>query len=192
MVEKSKCLSARVYPRTKALAFLLLVVLSISSASGDEIQTSLRGHLAWQIALEKLGLSPGIIDGVIGPKTRLATREFPRVRGLGFAGNYYLDAQASVLWQCHSPRHPADEEQYSMCLSRMTQVPRTRQRGRWWPFSQPVTNWWHLAHRQAPDKLSTAIPIRLPPRSGSWVRSHWYWISPVMNVKTYVKNSAGV
>jgi lipoprotein-anchoring transpeptidase ErfK/SrfK len=86
MVEKSKCLSVRVYPRIKVCAFLLLVALSIPGIEANEIQTTLRGHLAWQIALEKLGLSPGIIDGVIGPKTRLATREFQRVRGLEQTG----------------------------------------------------------------------------------------------------------
>lgn len=51
--------------------------------------------------------------------------EMSRIRELGFDGHYYMDAQASVLWQCHSDRHPADEELYALSLSRMTQIPRT-------------------------------------------------------------------
>jgi len=113
MFEKLRCLSVRVYAQTKAVPFLLIVVLSIPSVRADEIQTTLRGQLAWQIALETLGLSPGIIDGVVGPKTRLATREFQRVRGLKQTGE--LDsptAQAlqvnpdTVLQQCRvEPSH---------------------------------------------------------------------------------------
>lgn len=51
--------------------------------------------------------------------------EMSRVRDLGFTGHYYMDAQASVLWTCHDPRHPADEEQYSISLARMTQWARS-------------------------------------------------------------------
>jgi lipoprotein-anchoring transpeptidase ErfK/SrfK len=32
--------------------------------------------LAWQIALERKGFSPGLVDGIVGPKTVLATRAF--------------------------------------------------------------------------------------------------------------------
>jgi len=46
--------------------------------------------LAWQLALERVGFSPGVLDGRPGPKTRLATREFQRVRGLPRTGE--LDA----------------------------------------------------------------------------------------------------
>jgi len=56
----------------------------------------LRVRLAWQIALERVCLSPGILDGRIGPKTRLAVREFQRVRRLPRTGR--LDeATASLL-----------------------------------------------------------------------------------------------
>ena len=50
--------------------------------------------------------------------------EFDRIKKLGFAGHYYMDAQASVLWRCHDPRHPADEEQFALSLTKLTQMPR--------------------------------------------------------------------
>lgn len=52
----------------------------------DAVSESLRLNLAWQIALERVDFSPGLIDGRIGPKTQLATREFQRVRGLPKTG----------------------------------------------------------------------------------------------------------
>jgi hypothetical protein len=52
-------------------------------------------------------------------------QDFARVKDLGFSGSYYLDAQQTVLWRCHSPRHPVDEEQYAIGLARMTQIART-------------------------------------------------------------------
>ena len=58
------------------------IALSGAPALASQSRASLQSDLAWQIALEATGLSPGIIDGVIGPKTHLATREFQRVRGL--------------------------------------------------------------------------------------------------------------
>lgn len=42
--------------------------------------------LAWQIALERAGFSPGLVDGKIGAKTALATREFQKSRGLPVTG----------------------------------------------------------------------------------------------------------
>jgi lipoprotein-anchoring transpeptidase ErfK/SrfK len=65
------------------------VVLAIAlSPAGAMAQDSdeLRTNLAWQLALERVHFSPGLIDGKIGPKTRLATREFQRVRGLPVTG----------------------------------------------------------------------------------------------------------
>ncbi len=60
-----------------------------SLAYGGE-PNHLRTRLAWQIALDRIGFSPGLIDGKIGPKTELATREFQRVRALPLTGR--LDA----------------------------------------------------------------------------------------------------
>ena len=50
--------------------------------------------------------------------------DFDRVKGLGFVGHYYMDAQASVLWTCHDPRHPADEKTFATALGALLQTPR--------------------------------------------------------------------
>lgn len=50
--------------------------------------------------------------------------DFKRVKELGFAGSYYLDAQGTGLWRCHDPRHPADERQFALSLARILQHPR--------------------------------------------------------------------
>ncbi len=68
--------------------------ITASASAGED--AGLRAKLAWQIALERVGFSPGVIDGSIGRKTELATREFQRVRGLPVSGK--LDAAtASAL-----------------------------------------------------------------------------------------------
>jgi hypothetical protein len=50
--------------------------------------------------------------------------DFSRIKELGFEGSYYLDAQATVMWRCHSKQHPANEEQFAVSLGRITQLPR--------------------------------------------------------------------
>jgi lipoprotein-anchoring transpeptidase ErfK/SrfK len=72
-----------------------LLALLPSLASAAEADAALRKNLAWQIALERVNLSPGLVDGKIGPKTRLATAEFQRVRGLPQTGQ--LDAATAAL-----------------------------------------------------------------------------------------------
>ncbi len=56
------------------------------AAHAFDREAELRRAVAWQAALENVGFSPGLIDGKIGPKTELATREFQRVRGLPTTG----------------------------------------------------------------------------------------------------------
>lgn len=51
--------------------------------------------------------------------------EFRRIQRLGFAGSYYLDAQAAGLFTCSDPAHPADEKQFSLSLARIALLPRT-------------------------------------------------------------------
>jgi len=58
-------------------------------------QLSLAQCLAWQVGLDRVCFSPGIIDGKPGAKTELATREFQRVRGLAVTGR--LDAATAQL-----------------------------------------------------------------------------------------------
>lgn len=58
------------------------------------LDPTLRRELAWQIALERVGFSGGILDGKVGPKGRLATKEFQKARGLPPTGA--LDAQTAA------------------------------------------------------------------------------------------------
>jgi hypothetical protein len=44
-----------------------------------------------------------------------------RIRDLGFAGHYYVDAQNNPLFRCHDPRHPADEEQFALSQCKLIQ-----------------------------------------------------------------------
>ena len=50
--------------------------------------------------------------------------DFTRIKDLGFSGHYYMDAQSTVMWQCHDRRHPADEEQFAKSLAAIAQLPR--------------------------------------------------------------------
>ena len=51
--------------------------------------------------------------------------EFTRIKELGFEGHYYLDAQSTVLWRCHSPRHPASEKEFALALASICSIPRS-------------------------------------------------------------------
>ncbi len=82
---------------------LLITVLLISGGTSQAAppavspaEDSLRQQLAWQVALDRVGFSPGLIDGRVGPKTILATQEFQRVRGLPITGRLN-DATAQAL-----------------------------------------------------------------------------------------------
>ena len=79
-------------PHARAV-FCMLAALSAARGAGA---ASLRERLAWQIALERVALSPGLVDGLPGPKTALATWEFQRVRGLPRTGQLD-DATATAL-----------------------------------------------------------------------------------------------
>jgi lipoprotein-anchoring transpeptidase ErfK/SrfK len=113
MVKKADYLSRLAFAYEKALVYLVMLGLSTPSVWAEPAETGLRRQLAWQIALEAIDFSPGIIDGAIGPKTRLATREFQRVRGFKQTGQ--LDSPTAkalridpenVLQQHHiEPRH---------------------------------------------------------------------------------------
>jgi hypothetical protein len=83
--------------RAWGAAVLLGFVLPPVTTSAAEPVPSLNTPLAWQIALERVGFSPGVIDGRIGGKTRLATREFQRVHGLPMTGK--LDAATAAVLQ---------------------------------------------------------------------------------------------
>lgn len=80
------------------LASLIPIVIAVSALPlrAAESEAELRRVVAWQIALDRIGFSPGLIDGRVGPKTRLATRAFQRVRNLPQTGRLD-DATAGAL-----------------------------------------------------------------------------------------------
>jgi len=82
--------------RSIAAAAVLVLAASAVNAAAQADEASLRKAVAWQIALNRVGFSPGLIDGRIGPKTELATREFQRVRRLPVTGRLD-DATAKAL-----------------------------------------------------------------------------------------------
>ncbi len=81
--------------RATHCVFMLAALSFAAPARGEDESLPLR--LAWQIALERAGFSPGLIDGQLGPKTKLATREFQRARGLPLTG--VLDTATSSALQ---------------------------------------------------------------------------------------------
>ena len=81
------------FDRLHTARWFTVLVMSFSSAAlaaqaagGDDREASLRRTIAWQVALDRVGYSPGLIDGTTGTKTRLATIEFQRVHSLPQTG----------------------------------------------------------------------------------------------------------
>lgn len=59
---------------------------SVSLRLVEGVPTELSAKLAWQIALEREGFSPGLIDGKIGGKTKIATTYFQAAHDLPKTG----------------------------------------------------------------------------------------------------------
>jgi len=89
----------RVRPATNASRGLVLLIAilvpfsaararaaSASQAKSTESAASLRRAVALQLALDRHGFSPGLIDGIIGPKVTQALKEFQAARGLRVTG----------------------------------------------------------------------------------------------------------
>ena len=66
--------------------FWVAIAASWTAWAAGADDPALHSALAWQIALDRAGFSPGIIDGKGGPKTVLATRELQRAKGLPATG----------------------------------------------------------------------------------------------------------
>lgn len=83
---------------SRMTAILILVSSGFANAGPtlSQSEATLRRNLAWQVALEYVGFSPGLIDGKTGPRTSIATQEFQRVRGLPITGQLD-DATAEAL-----------------------------------------------------------------------------------------------
>ncbi|HOW19513.1 MAG TPA: peptidoglycan-binding domain-containing protein, partial [Phycisphaerae bacterium] len=67
-----------------------LAAAPLAAAKPTGESASLRATVALQIALDRSGFSPGLIDGIFGGKTTASLREFQRSRGMPATGN--LDA----------------------------------------------------------------------------------------------------
>ncbi len=74
---------------------ILIGMASEATAQGDDLAGALQSiggeaqrTLAWQIALESWGFSPGLLDGKLGRKTRLALCAAQTAFGLPASGNF--------------------------------------------------------------------------------------------------------
>src|SRR5262245_23305748 len=86
---------ARLPNKTSLILYGCLMGGYVPLVSADP-ETSLREKLAWQIGLDRVCFSPGLVDGRPGNKTRIATEEFQRVRGLPVTG-LWDEATAKAL-----------------------------------------------------------------------------------------------
>jgi len=73
-----------------------LMLAATQWASAAQLDATLRQRLAWQIALDRAGFSPGILDGKAGPKMTLATRELQRARELPITGTLDEGTKAAL------------------------------------------------------------------------------------------------
>jgi lipoprotein-anchoring transpeptidase ErfK/SrfK len=62
---------------------LSLAAVPLSAHAAAKVDTN---TLALQVALDRAGFSPGVIDGTMGSKTRLALKGFQEANGLGVTG----------------------------------------------------------------------------------------------------------
>ena len=77
---------------------IVFVCAGVSSGAGGGSSWPLADRLAWQIALDAAGFSPGIIDGKTGRKTETATREYQRANGLSATGILDNPTAAALGW----------------------------------------------------------------------------------------------
>ncbi|MBN2563566.1 MAG: murein L,D-transpeptidase [Phycisphaerae bacterium] len=68
-----------------------------TGATGEVPKTvAIPQAVAWQAALDRAGFSPGIIDGIVGPKTRMAFRAFQAHAGLSATGKPDAATEAAL------------------------------------------------------------------------------------------------
>lgn len=89
------------FPITNATRLMALTLLCLAASPGvspaqTDISPSLRNTLAWQLALEREGFSPGVIDGRLGSKTQFATKEFQRAHNLPSTGKLDEATQSAL------------------------------------------------------------------------------------------------
>lgn len=101
-----------------------LLITAMASAASAPRDTNLNKTLSWQLALDAEGFSPGLIDGRAGAKTKLATREFQRSRGLDETGE--LDEPTAAALGIDPAKPPVAEYTISAAdLSKVVPTPKS-------------------------------------------------------------------
>ena len=77
------------------IALSIVMLAGVVSAETAAVDPALKTNLAWQIALDHAGFSPGIIDGAPGRKSKLALWEYQRANGLEATG--HTDPNSAAL-----------------------------------------------------------------------------------------------
>ena len=65
------------------IKYYILIFLCYSSLSAQDSTNKIKENFAWQIALEAKMYSTGLIDGIWGPKSDRALKEYLTSEGLG-------------------------------------------------------------------------------------------------------------
>jgi hypothetical protein len=85
----------RLIPMTGLAGCIALVAFGACPVRAA-VPDDLRAAMALQLALDRVGFSPGLIDGIIGPKTRTALEAFQRSRGLKPTGQLTAETRAAL------------------------------------------------------------------------------------------------
>ncbi|MFQ5410914.1 MAG: L,D-transpeptidase family protein [Phycisphaerae bacterium] len=70
--------------------------LEYGDPSDPHVPPTLREAVAWQAALDRAGFSPGVIDGLVGPKTRTGLRAFQAAAGIAMTGRFDPETRAAL------------------------------------------------------------------------------------------------
>ena len=92
-------LSLRAAALSAAALILLITGSTIRAETPPTGPDTFETNLSWQIQLDGLGFSPGLIDGNPGAKTHLAMREFQRLKELPVTGELDSSLRETIpLW----------------------------------------------------------------------------------------------
>jgi len=92
----TEVIMSRILNKARLIICICLLGGPVPLVKAGDAESSLREKLAWQIGLDRVCFSPGLVDGRPGAKTRIATEEFQRVRGLPVTG-LWDEATAKAL-----------------------------------------------------------------------------------------------
>lgn len=98
-------ITIRAWTRRGCCTSLLVFAAALPVTAGER-EDALRRAVAWQVALDAAGFSPGLVDGQPGPKTETATREFQKAHGLPVTGQ--LDERTAEALKIGPPGDKPD------------------------------------------------------------------------------------